>query len=91
MPGWKVRRLPVNLAPMNLAPMQPVKPGKSNEPAPQKPDMKLPMDVIRQTKTGAAKPLQEHMKTVVQKQADAAKAKLRSPGAGDLDAPAETR
>lgn len=81
------QRAPViRVSPINLAPMTPVKPVKSNEPAPQKPDMKLPMDVIRQTKTGAAKPLQEHMKTVVQKQADAAKAKLRSPGAGDLDA-----
>jgi len=75
----------IRVAPMNLAPLTPAKPVKSNEPAPQKPDMKLPMDVIRQTKTGAAKPLQEHMKTVVQKQADAAKAKLRSPGAGDLE------
>lgn len=76
----------IRVAPMNLAPMTPIKPVKSNEPAPQKPDMKLPMDVIRSGKAGVAKPLQEHMKTVVQKQADAAKAKLRTPGAGDLDA-----
>ncbi len=80
------QRQPVIRSPINLAPMTPVKPVKSNEPAPQKPDMKLPMDVIRQTKTGAAKPLQEHMKTIVQKQADAAKAKLRTPGATTGDA-----
>jgi translation initiation factor IF-2 len=81
----------IRVSPINLAPMTPVKPVKSNEPAPQKPDMKLPMDVIRQTKTGAAKPLQEHMKTIVQKQADAAKAKLRSPGATTPDAGAAGR
>ncbi len=81
----------IRVAPMNLAPMQPIKPLKSNEPAPQKPDMKLPMDVIRQTKTGAAKPLQEHMKNMVQKQADAAKAKLRAPGAGEVDAAGRKR
>jgi translation initiation factor IF-2 len=77
-PKPQQRQPVIRVAPMNLAPMQPIKPVKSNEPAPQKPDMKLPMDVIRQTKTGAAKPLQEHMKNIVQKQTDAAKAKLRA-------------
>ncbi|MGC4006763.1 MAG: translation initiation factor IF-2 N-terminal domain-containing protein [Pirellulales bacterium] len=78
-PGDQQQRPIVRVAPMNLAPVPTIKPVKSNEPAPQKPDMKLPMDVIRQTKTGAAKPLQEHMKNVVQKQTDAAKAKTRTP------------
>lgn len=34
----------------------------SNEPAPQKPDIKLPLDAIRASKTGGAKPLQAHMR-----------------------------
>jgi translation initiation factor IF-2 len=39
----------------------PAKPLKSAEPAPQKPDLKLPADVLRASKSGA-KPLAEHLK-----------------------------
>jgi translation initiation factor IF-2 len=47
---------------MKFAPQgAPTKPGKG-EPAPQKPDMRLPMDVIRSSKAGGAKPLEQHMK-----------------------------
>ena len=43
---------------------QPVAPPKSNEPAPQKPDIKLPMDAIRATRAAAAgtSPLQAQVK-----------------------------
>lgn len=41
---------------------QPVITPGSDEPAPQKPDIKLPLDAIRASKTGGAKPLQAHMR-----------------------------
>ncbi len=40
---------------------EPVVPAKPSEPAPQKPDIKLPIDAIRASKAGS-KPLSEHMK-----------------------------
>jgi translation initiation factor IF-2 len=39
----------------------PAEPPKPAEPAPQKPDLRLPADVVRASKTGA-KPLSEHLK-----------------------------
>ena len=40
------------------------------EPAAQKPDVKLPLDAIRSAKAGGAKPLAEHMRKHEQRQAD---------------------
>ena len=48
----------------------------ANEPAPQKPDLKLPADAIRASRTGGAKPLQEHLrKHEAKRKADVAKGK----------------
>ncbi|RIK83348.1 MAG: translation initiation factor IF-2 [Planctomycetota bacterium] len=64
--GAKAPPLP-RVAPLapRLAPLpagkQPVVPPKPAEPAPQKPDIKLPIDAIRASKAGS-KPLSEHMK-----------------------------
>ncbi len=50
----------IKLAPMPATPQQPEAP-KADEPAPQKPDIKLPADAIRAGKAGA-KPLQDHIR-----------------------------
>ncbi|MBX7166697.1 MAG: translation initiation factor IF-2 [Pirellulales bacterium] len=50
----------IKLAPLPPS-QQPVAPAASSEPAPQKPDIKLPPDAIRASKLGS-KPLQEHMR-----------------------------
>jgi translation initiation factor IF-2 len=42
----------------------------SQEPAAQKPDVKLPLDAIRSAKAGGAKPLAEHMRKHEQRQAE---------------------
>lgn len=68
----------IRLAPMR-APQAPHKPGKSNEPVPQKPDIRLPMEVIKSSKAGGAKPLEAHMKRTEAKTVEATKTKLR-PG-----------
>lgn len=62
---------------IKLAPLPPMAPppaaAKPEEPAPQKPDIKLPLDAIRASKAGE-KPLAEHlMKTTEQKRRAAAK------------------
>ncbi len=57
---------------------QPVNKAKSNEPAPQKPDLKLPLDAIRAGKSGA-KPLSEHIKQH-EKRKEAAKGRPLRPG-----------
>ena len=54
-PGAQIR-----LAAMPVAPNAPAT-NKSNEPAPQRPDLKLPADAIKASKMGA-KPLAEHLK-----------------------------
>jgi len=41
----------------------------SQEPAAQKPDVKLPLDAIRSAKAGGAKPLADHMRKAEQRQA----------------------
>lgn len=46
------------MAPMPTPP--PIAPAKSTEPAPQKPDMRLPIEALRASKLGA-KPLAEHL------------------------------
>ncbi len=44
---------------------------RSDEPAPQKPDVKLPIEAIRSAKAGGAKPLAEHMRKHEQRQTEA--------------------
>ncbi len=57
---------------VRLAPMPSAKPTKKEkakkEPAPQKPDIKLPLDAIRAAAKGAARPLDEHIRQHEQKQ-----------------------
>jgi translation initiation factor IF-2 len=53
----------IKMAPM---PASPPPPPKSQEPAPQKPDIKLPLDAIRASKAGD-KPLSEHLRKSEQK------------------------
>jgi translation initiation factor IF-2 len=55
-PAVRLAQLPPSSA---KAPPEPLKPA---EPAPQKPDLRLPADVVRASKAGAAKPLSEHVK-----------------------------
>lgn len=71
---------------IKLAPLpnvkQPADRGESREPAPQKPDLRLPMDAIRASRSGAT-PLSEHLRKHEQKR------KLeQSKGRGDRPAPA---
>ena len=54
-------------------------PRVSQEPAAQKPDVKLPLDAIRSAKAGGAKPLAEHMRKHEQRQAEAPRPR---PGGG---------
>ena len=77
------RKPPVQRSPaIKLAPMPTVKQppaAKSNEPAPQKPDLKLPLDAIRAGRSGAT-PLSEHIrKHEAKRQADRGKGR-RCPG-----------
>ena len=58
----------IKLAPMPVV-QQPSAAPKPEEPAPQKPDIKLPLDAIRASKAGA-KPLQEHLRKQEQKRQD---------------------
>jgi translation initiation factor IF-2 len=56
----------------------------AEEPAPQKPDLKLPADAIRASRAGGAKPLQEHLrKHEAKRKADVAKGKA-APTRGPL-------
>ena len=56
----------IKLTPMPLV-QQPVAPAKPEEPAPQKPDIKLPLDAIRAaSKAGMDKPLAGHVQKVEQ-------------------------
>ncbi len=57
-----VPRPAFKLAPMPAAARPPVTPRASQEPAAQKPDVKLPLDAIRSAKAGGAKPLADHMR-----------------------------
>ena len=69
--GHEGTRPPGKLGPaIKLAPVptvqQPATPPKPEEPAPQKPDIKLPADVVRASKAGS-KPLAEHLRKQEQK------------------------
>ena len=59
-PGEKKSRPGIHLAPMPAS-AKPAAKAKAKEPAPQKPDIKLPLDAIRAGKAGA-KPLSEHIR-----------------------------
>ncbi len=79
----------IKLAPMPSVQQPPAAP-KTDEPAPQRPDIKLPPDVIRASKAGA-KPLEEHLRKQEQKRQGtptrkAAARKGPESGAGEGDA-----
>jgi len=64
-----VPRPAFKLSPLPAAGRPPVQ-RVSQEPAAQKPDVKLPLDAIRSAKAGGAKPLAEHMRKHEQRQAE---------------------
>jgi translation initiation factor IF-2 len=73
-----VPRPAFKLAPVPAAGRAPITPRPaSQEPAAQKPDVKLPLDAIRSAKAGGAKPLADHMrKHEQQRQADSQRPRL---------------
>jgi len=83
----------MHLAPMP-APSKTLAKGKPKEPAPQKPDIKLPPDAIRASKVGS-KPLSEHLRKHEEKKmrddlaAKKGLARPGSPGAGLIGVPGE--
>jgi len=64
-----VPRPAFRLSPLPSAGRPPVQ-RVSQEPAAQKPDVKLPLDAIRSAKAGGAKPLAEHMRKHEQRQSE---------------------
>jgi translation initiation factor IF-2 len=88
------RKPPVQRSPaIKLAPMPTVKQppaAKSNEPAPQKPDLKLPLDAIRAGRSGAT-PLSEHIRKHEEKRkaGDRGTGRGRAPGDVAAVAPVE--
>ena len=69
----------IRFAPLPTA-AQPTKPPVSDEPPPQKPDIKLPRDAIKSAKSGAT-PLQAHIKKQeIKRKAEAAKARTQPGG-----------
>jgi len=83
-----VPRPAFKLAPLPSAGRTPVVPRAPQEPAAQKPDVKLPLDAIRSAKAGGSKPLADHMRKHEQRQAEVARqrppsgAPLRGGGRG---------
>jgi translation initiation factor IF-2 len=73
----------IKLAPMPASGKLPLR-RKSAEPAPQKPDIKLPKDAIRAGKAGT-KPLSEHLRKHEQKRAAAEAAKTSPRGKAPLE------
>ncbi|MEE8452371.1 MAG: translation initiation factor IF-2 [Thermoguttaceae bacterium] len=67
----------IKLAPMPTAKMPPKK-AKADEPAPQKPDIRLPPDAIRASAAGT-EPLSEHLRKHEKKKAQADKKKSAKP------------
>ena len=68
--GKPMPRPAFKLAPMPAAGKAPPPPARGKEePAAQKPDVKLPLDAIRSAKQGGAKPLADHMRKAEQRQA----------------------
>ena len=83
LPSGDGPKAPVNRQPaIKLAPLppmqQPTSAPKSNEPAPQKPDIKLPPDAIRASKIGN-KPLSEHLRKHEEKRKSDATKKTAGP------------
>jgi len=75
-PAVRLAQLPPSGA---NAPVEPLKPA---EPAPQKPDLRLPADVVRASKSGA-KPLSEHLKKAEERRRTDEQVKKPAPrGAG---------
>ncbi len=75
-----VPRPAFKLAPMPAAARPPVTPRGPQEPAAQKPDVKLPLDAIRSAKAGGAKPLADHMRKHEQaRQTDATRPRPGGP------------
>jgi len=68
-----VPRPAFKLAPLPAASRSTPVTRSSQEPAAQKPDVKLPLDAIRSAKAGGAKPLADHMRKHEQRQAEAAR------------------
>jgi translation initiation factor IF-2 len=68
--GKPMPRPAFKLAPLPAAGKAPPPPARGKEePAAQKPDVKLPLDAIRSAKQGGAKPLADHMRKAEQRQA----------------------
>ncbi len=86
------RKPPVQRGPaIKLAPMPTVKQppaAKSNEPAPQKPDLKLPLDAIRAGRSGAT-PLSEHIRKHDEKRKAGVKGRDRADGTVAAVGPAD--
>jgi len=75
----------IKLAPMpKAAETTKKKKDSSNEPAPQKPDIRLPMDAIRAAKQGSA-PLSEHLKRHEIKKADKKTREEEKPKKGEAE------
>ena len=72
------------LAPLPAAGRPPVTPRTPQEPAAQKPDVKLPLDAIRSAKAGGSKPLADHMRKHEQRQADVARQRTGTGTGGGL-------
>ena len=68
-----VPRPAFKLAPVPAAGKTTIVPRAPQEPAAQKPDVKLPLDAIRSAKAGGAKPLADHMRKHEQRQAEIAR------------------
>ena len=71
----------IKLAPLPAGGRQPLRP-KTAEPAPQKPDIKLPADAIRASKAGT-KPLSEHLRKHEQRRLAAQGDKTSPAGAAE--------
>ncbi|MEX0712650.1 MAG: translation initiation factor IF-2 [Pirellulales bacterium] len=69
----------VRIAPLPPSQQPAAAPPKEEEPAPQKPDIKLPADAIRASKSGA-KPLQAHLRKHEAKRKAEAAGKTTKPG-----------
>ncbi len=76
----------IKLAPIPTA-AQPSKPSKPDEPAPQKPDIRLPRDVIRAAGKAGSAPLAEHIKKEEKKQRAGADKRAAGRGAAAEAAP----
>ena len=72
-PAFKLAPLPAAARPLPTA-------RGPQEPAAQKPDVKLPLDAIRSAKAGGAKPLADHMRKHEQRQAEAARLRTGTGG-----------